>query len=190
MNSWYPLTSSISALRISTLHGCPRDTADGIHNPVPKLVEFESIRGFSHSNHYVQRRHLWQELDSRNLAKSALQSVAVDGGPRVPRHNDPNSHMRLRGSARPDGKVPGPDELPLLQHAPQLCVARNAVRPRESPARTILRRTWTGALPSAVSVPSSVDGSAHPDPSVLTFWSGIRACECAACFAADMLACP
>jgi hypothetical protein len=74
------------------------------------------------------------------------------------RNNDANPRKAERGSARPDREVPGSYDFPLLLNTPDFCAATDALRPRIAQARFTRLRTWTEALPSGASAPSSGDG--------------------------------
>ena len=61
----------------------------------------------------AQRR---QQASSRQLAKSALETVALDGGVVMTWHDDPDPRMRQRGSERADVEVRRANSPPLLNH--------------------------------------------------------------------------
>ena len=119
MKSWYARTSEMSSHRIQAPPSC-RGRGGGCDGALqefdgllPKASEFEPIGRLRSSHDDVQRQLQGQHLQARDLPESALQQVPRDRGLTKSWNDDPNSHVRLRGSSDPDGKVLRPDELPL-----------------------------------------------------------------------------
>jgi hypothetical protein len=111
-----------------------------------KIGEGNGIRTWRGSDDDVDSVGRWKKVLSEYFAQPALQSVAVDGGLSVARHDETDSRKIERGSARPERQVPGSYDFPLLLNSPDVCTATDALRPREAQARLTRRRTWTEAL--------------------------------------------
>lgn len=143
-NSWYTRTTAIRTDRIVGPVSA-RQPSDSALKLVAELVERRGVRGWSGLDDEIQRHCSWQEILSDDLAQPPLQSVAFHCGVAMARDDHADSWKIERGSARPDRKVPGSYNFPLLLDSPDLCAATDALRPREAQARFTRRRTWTEA---------------------------------------------
>lgn len=112
-----------------------------------KIGEGNGIRTWRDSDDDVDSVGRWKKVLPEYFAQPAFQTVAIDGGLSVTRHDETHSRKAERGSARPQRQVPGSYDFPLLLNSPDLCAATDALRPREAQARFTRRRTWTEALP-------------------------------------------
>jgi len=81
-----------------------------------KRLHVGGIRITSGANRDVDRRSLpkrRKQLESHELAKAALETISVDRGMLVARHDDPDTRKLERGSEDAHIEVRGPNSLPL-----------------------------------------------------------------------------
>ena len=90
----------------------------------------------------AQRR---QQLDAGELAQPALQSVAIDRGMLMTRHNDPDTRKAKRGSVDPDIEIRGPDTLPLSNDCLYVSAPRETMLARKTEAVVTRLRTCLAA---------------------------------------------
>ena len=143
-NIWYARTSAIRTERTATPVSTHQSTNHAIHF-VAEIVERHRIRARCGLDDDVDTALRGQHVLPHDLSQAALQSIAIDCGLTVTRHNDAHSRKTERGSARPDREVPGSYDFPLLLDTLDLCAATDALRPRKAQARFTRRRTWTEA---------------------------------------------
>jgi hypothetical protein len=89
-----------------------------------------------------QRR---QQLHADDLAEAALETVTIDGGVLVTRHDDPDARRAERGSEDPDIEMHGPNSLPLSNDGLYVRAPRQPVATRKSKAVVMRLRTCSGA---------------------------------------------
>jgi hypothetical protein len=82
-----------------------------------------------------------KQLESRELLQTALESVAVDGGVLMARHDNPNTRNAERGSEDPDIEIRGPNSLPLSNDALNIEAPRQPVATRKTEAVVTRLRT-------------------------------------------------
>jgi hypothetical protein len=133
---------------VSTQH----PTQDPVHLDAQVGKRYR-IRAWRRSDDDVQSLVHGKDILANDLPQPALQPVAIHRRLSVARHNDANPWKAERGSARPNGEVPGSYDFPLLLNTLDVSAATDALRPRIPQARLTRRRTWTEASPSGASAP-------------------------------------
>jgi hypothetical protein len=86
-----------------------------------------------------------QQFRSRELTEPTLQSVAIDCGVMMTRHDDPDARKTKRGSVDPDIEMHGPDSLPLSKDDLYVGPPRETMLPRETIAVLTRLRTCLAA---------------------------------------------
>lgn len=187
--SWYARTTAIRTERIISPVSTDQSCDHAVHLRT-KGIEWRGIRGWCGFDDDIQRHISWQEIRPDDFAQPPFQSVAVHRSVAMARHDDANPRKVERGSARPDRKMPGSYNFPLLLDSPDVRAATDASRPRVAQARFTRRRIWTEASQSDASDPSCDDDSAHRGPSASTCACEIRASGFASCCGGGMWAFP
>jgi hypothetical protein len=113
-----------------------------------QTVDVRSIRLGSRANRDVDRRtgaQRGQETDAHELAQSALEPVAIDGGVFVTRNHDSNSRKCERGSEDAHVEVCCPNSLPLANDGLNVEAFRQSVTTRKAKTVVTRLRTCSGA---------------------------------------------
>jgi hypothetical protein len=151
--SWYPRTSAIRTERTVAPVSTHQTTEHAVHL-LAEIGELQRIRTWGRAHDDVEALLRGENILANDFPQAALEPIAIHSRLSMARHNDTNPRKAERGSARPDGEVPGPYDFPLLLNTLYVSAAADALRPRIAQARFTLRRTWTEALPSGASAPS------------------------------------
>jgi hypothetical protein len=82
-----------------------------------------------------------QQLEPSELLQTSLESIAVDGGVLVARHDDPDTRNAERGSEDPDIEIRGPNSLPLSNDGLNVEAPREPMATRKTEAVVTRLRT-------------------------------------------------
>jgi hypothetical protein len=131
---WRTLKRAGCAWRRSVAHG---------HDIATQPVELGIICLAARANGNVGRpvTERWQEFDSSELTQPTLESIAVDRGVLMTRHDDPDTRKTERGSEDSDIEIRGPNSLPLSNDVLYVRAPRQSMLARET--KTIVRRQRT-----------------------------------------------
>ena len=111
-------------------------------------LERRVVRIVTRSNRNVERRagaQAGKQLEPYQLAQPALETVSIDGGVLMTRHDDSDARRSKRGSEDPDIEMHGPNSLPLSNDGLDVDTPRQPVATRESKAIVRRLRTCSGA---------------------------------------------
>jgi hypothetical protein len=150
--TWYPRTSAIRTERTPTPVSTRQPTERTVHLGT-KVGEACAVGGWSGPDDHVQPTLGSKHILPDDFAEATFQPIAIHRRLPMARNDDAYPWKAERGSARPDGEVPGPYDFPLLLNTPDVCAATDALRPRIPQARLTRRRTWTEAARSGASDP-------------------------------------
>lgn len=154
------------------------DTTAKRRHRITQLREVRRVSARQRIEHDIKRcsrRELRRPGGACQFAKSALESIAIDGAVLVTRHHNADAMRVQKGSKDPNLKLRGSDSLPFAADHQEVCRARQPPRRRHA-ARCLRRlRTSTGASRSAACAPSYGAGSTPRAPTWFPCARGIRA---------------
>lgn len=112
----------------------------------PQGVEAHAISAWQRANHGINRWHDGEQLDARQFAEPALQSVSCHGRMAKSRNDHAHTRAMQRGSDVSHLELRGANSLPLNAYCLKVSLTRQTRRARKSKTAR-RRRTSTGASP-------------------------------------------
>ena len=154
--------------RITSLSSCAFYATAHAHALLTEFDDAGSVRRRKCPHDDVDVRQHREHVDPYDFAKPAFHAIAIDGGVRVPRHDDARPGVTQKGSDIPNVKVRGSDSLPLQADRLERAFPRQPVGARKAaigqmPAyfdgsltvrrlRPFFRRRLSVSLPHFVSI--------------------------------------
>jgi hypothetical protein len=78
-----------------------------------ELGNSRQVRRRERAHDHIDVGEHGEHVETYDFAKAAFHAIAIDGGVRVPRHDDSRSRMTKKGSDVPNLEVRGSESLPV-----------------------------------------------------------------------------